>query len=171
MSEKLKGVYQKTLDKTYLGHWDVPEDGDLIVTIDHFEKNELKSGPTAAAEKKHICYFRDSKPMIVNKTNLKLLAKATGSDKFEDWEGETVALWAAPVPQADSGKGLRFREYLPKTETLICKECGEVIKDVMIDGKLLKAKVIANRAKTNYGKMMCFDCATAAKAEQEGDNE
>lgn len=171
MTEKLKGVYQKTLDKTYLGHWDVPEDGDLVVTIDHFEKNEIKSGPSAAAEKKHICYFRDAKPMVVNKTNLKLLAKATGSDKFEDWEGKTVALWAAPVPQADSGKGLRFREYLPKVDTLICEECGEVIKDVTIDGKLLKAKVIANRAKTNYGKMMCFDCATAAKAEQEGKDE
>ena len=171
MTEKLTGVYQKTLDKTYLGHWDVPEDGDLIVTIDHFEKNEIKSGPSAAAEKKHICYFRDAKPMVVNKTNLKLLAKATGSDKFEDWEGKTVALWAAPVPQADSGKGLRFREYLPKVDTLICEECDEVIRDVTIDGKILKAKVIANRAKTTYGKMMCFDCATAAKAEQEDANE
>lgn len=159
MSEKLKGVYQKTLDKTYLGHWDVPEDGDLILTIDHFEKNEIKSGPTAAAEKKHICYFKDSKPMVVNKTNLKLIAEALGSDKFEDWEGETIALWAAPVPQADSGKGLRVRPYRPRTEKLYCKECGKLITD---HGKF-SAKVIANRALSNYGEYLCYDCATARK--------
>lgn len=171
MSEKLKGVYQKTLDKTYLGHWDVPEDGDLVLTIDHFEKNEIKSGPTAAAEKKHICYFKNAKPMVVNKTNLKLLAQATGSDKFEDWEGKTVALYAAPVPQADSGKGLRFRPYLPKTDEIYCEVCGELITDVTVDGKTHKAKVIANRALTKFDKYMCYDCASAAKAEQEASDE
>ena len=166
MSEKLKGVYQKTLDKTYLGHWDVPEDGDLVLTIDHFEKNEIKSGPTAAAEKKHICYFKNSKPMVVNKTNLKLLAQATGSDKFEDWEGKTVALYAAPVPQADSGKGLRFRTYLPKTDEIYCEVCGNVITD----HEQYKAKSIANNALTKFGKYMCWDCAHNA-AEQEASDD
>lgn len=165
MSDKLTGKYQKTLNKTYLGHWDVPEDGDLVVTIDHFEKNELKSSPTAAAEKKHICYFKDAKPMVVNKTNLKLLAEALQSDKFEDWEGETVALWAAPVPQADSGKGLRFRPYRPKVEQFYCKDCGKLITD---HGKFT-AKVIANRALSNYGRYLCFDCATAEKEKEAGD--
>lgn len=166
MSEKLKGVYQKTLDKTYLGHWDVPEDGDLVLTIDHFEKNEIKSGPTAAAEKKHICYFKNSKPMVVNKTNLKLLAQATGSDKFEDWEGKTVALYAAPVPQADSGKGLRFRTYLPKTDEIYCEVCGNLITD----HEQYKAKAIANNALTKFGKYMCWDCAHNA-AEQEANDD
>ena len=165
MSDKLTGKYQKTLDKTYLGHWDVPEDGDLVVTIDHFEKNELKSSPTAAAEKKHICYFKDAKPMVVNKTNLKLLAEALQSDKFEDWEGETVELWAAPVPQADSGKGLRFRPYRPKVEQFYCKDCGKLITD---HGKFT-AKVIANRSLSNYGRYLCYECAQQAKAEKEAD--
>jgi len=167
MTEKLTGAYQKTLDKTYLGHWDVPEDGDLIVTIDHFEKNELRSGPTAPAEMKHICFFKDAKPMVVNKTNLKLLAEALGSDKFEDWEGETVALWAAPVPQADSGKGLRFRPYRPKVDEIRCQECGKVITDVTVDGKTYKAKVIANQSLSKYKKYLCYDCATALKEETE----
>lgn len=169
MGEKLKGVYQKTLDKTYLGHWDVPDNGDLVVTIDHFEKNDLKSSPSAATEKKHICYFKDAKPMVVNKTNLKLLAQATGSDKFEDWEGKTVALYAAPVPQADSGKGLRFRPYLPKVETLFCEVCDKQITDVTVDGKTYKAKAIANNALTKFGKYMCYDCAKVAAAEQEAE--
>lgn len=166
MSEKLTGVYQKTLDKTYLGHWDVPEDGDLVLTIDHFEKNEVKNN-TGSAEKKHICYFRESKPMIVNKTNLKSIASVLGSDKFEDWEGQKIALYSADVKQAESGKGLRVRPYRPKVEELCCQECGVVITDQEIDGKLYKAKAIANNAMTKFGKYLCYDCAKAAKAEQE----
>ena len=103
--------------------------------------------------------------MVVNKTNLKLLAEALQSDKFEDWEGETVALWAAPVPQADSGKGLRFRPYRPKVEQFFCKDCGKLITD---HGKFT-AKVIANRALSNYGRYLCFDCATAEKEKEEAD--
>lgn len=167
MSDKLKGVYQKTLDKTYLGHWDVPEGGDLVLTIDHFEKNEIKSGPSAAAEKKHICYFKESKPMVVNKTNLKSIASVLGSDRFEDWEGKQIALYAAPVPQAESGKGLRVRPYRPKVEELKCEVCGCTIADHEADGKTYSAKAIANNALTKFGKYMCYDCAHEA-AEREG---
>lgn len=166
MSERLSGVYQKTLDKTYLGHWDVPEDGDLVLTIDHFEKNEVKNN-TGASERKHICYFRESKPMIVNKTNLKAIAAVLGSDKFEDWEGQKIALYAADVKQAESGKGLRVRPYRPKVEELCCQECGVVITDREIDGKLYKAKAIANNAMTKFGKYLCYECAQAEKAKRE----
>lgn len=31
---ELKGDYRKFMDKSYLGAWDVPDDGDLILTID-----------------------------------------------------------------------------------------------------------------------------------------
>ena len=168
MSEKLSGAYQKTLDKTYLGHWDVPEGGDLVLTIDHFEKNEVKNN-TGAAEKKHICYFRESKPMIVNKTNLKSIAAVLGSDNFEDWEGKQIALYSADVKQAESGKGLRVRPYRPKQEQLYCDECGSLITDHEADGKTYKAKAIANNAYTRFGKYLCWDCAAEAKAEQEAE--
>lgn len=170
MSDKLKGAYQKTLDKTYLGHWDVPEGGDLVVTIDHFEKNEIPN-PNGAKETKHICYFKDSKPMVVNKTNLKSIAAVFGSDKFEDWEGKQIALYAADVPQAESGKGLRVRPYRPKAEEIFCEVCGELVTDKTVDGKTYKAKAIANNALTKFGKYMCYDCAHAAAAEQEGKDE
>lgn len=160
MSERLTGVYQKTLDKTYLGHWDVPEGGDLVLTIDHFEKNDVK-GNTGTTEKKHICYFKESKPMIVNKTNLKTIAAVIGSDKFEDWEGQRIALYAADVKQAESGKGLRVRPYKPKVEEFFCADCGAEIRS---HGKY-SAKAIAFNAETKFGRFLCWDCAQAAKSE------
>ena len=48
-----------------------------------------------------------------------------------------------------------------------CEVCGELITDTTIEGKTYKAKAIANNALTKFGKYMCYDCASAAKAEQE----
>ena len=162
MGERLKGVYQKTLDKTYLGHWDVPEGGDLVVTIDHFEKNEVRNN-TGGADKKHICYFRECKPMIVNKTNLKSIALVLNSDKFEDWEGKKIALYAADVKQAESGKGLRVRPYRPRVEEYVCEECGQIIADTLVNGKTFRAKAIANNALTKFGRYLCYDCVLSEK--------
>lgn len=164
MSDKLTGAYQKTLDKQFLGHWDVPEGGDLVLTIDHFEKNEVRNN-TGAAEKKHICFFRESKPMIVNKTNLKSIAAVLGSDRFEDWEGKKIALYAADVKQAESGKGLRVRPYKPKVQEYVCEECGCPIGDHTDPetGKTYKGIAIANNAFTKFGKFLCYDCAKAEK--------
>lgn len=158
MSERLKGVYQRTLDKTYLGYWDVPEDEDLVLTIDHFEKNDVRS-TTGTPERKHICYFKDSKPMIVNKTNLKLIAQALGSDKFEDWEGQAIALYAANVPQSETGKGLRVRPVKPRVIDADCDECHKPIKRV---GEYSVNKIV-EMSKAKYGRKLCWDCALKQK--------
>lgn len=153
MSEKLTGDYQKTLDKRFLGYWDVPEDDDLILTIDHFEKSEVRNN-SGVVEKKHICFFKESKPMIVNKTNLKSIAAVIGSDKFEDWENQRIALYAADVKQAESGKGLRVRPYKPK-EDYICDECGKPIRAAY--GKSPKAMM--NYTLDKYNRPLCAECA------------
>lgn len=166
MSNRLTGDYHKTLDKTYLGHWDCPPGGDLVVTIDYFEKNDVKNN-TGATEKKHICHFREVKPMIVNKTNLKMIASVLGSPNFEDWEGQQIALYAADVKQAEDGKGLRVRPYRPKAEILFCKDCGQQITDY--EGH--SAKKIANNALTRFGRYLCYECAVKAKTEEEAFND
>lgn len=159
MTNRLTGDYHKQLDKQYLGHWDCPPDGDLIVTIDHFEKGDVKS-PNGVTQKKNICYFKNGiKPMIVNVTNFKLIAQALGSNKFEDWENQTIALFEDNVPQADDGKGLRVRPYRPKVDEYYCEDCGELITDKEVDGKTYSAKAIANNALTKFGKYLCYDCA------------
>lgn len=43
MSEKLTGDYRKFSDKKYLYHWDLPEDEDLIVTIDYISYEKLEN--------------------------------------------------------------------------------------------------------------------------------
>ena len=168
MSERLQGDFRKFMDKNFLGAWDLEEGNDTVLTIDHVQRDEVKND--RGTERKMTLHFKENgyKPMICNTTNAKAISTAYGSTKVEDWENKKIALYKATISAfGQTTECIRVREYQPKSDELICEECGEVIKDVMVDGKLLKAKVIANRAKTNYGKMMCFDCATAAKAEQE----
>ena len=168
MSERLQGDFRKFMDKSFLGAWDLDEDKDTILTIDHVQRDEVKND--RGTERKMTLHFkeRDYKPMICNTTNAKAITKAHGSPKVEDWEGKKVALYKATINAfGQTTECIRIRDYAPKTDEIFCEVCGDLITDHEADGKTYKAKVIANQALSKYGKYMCFDCASAAKAEQE----
>lgn len=168
MSERLKGDFRKFMDKSFLGSWDVPEGGDLILTIDHVAVEEVQN--QQGKEKKLTLHFRerDYKPMICNITNATTIGEIYHSKKVEDWEGKKIALYVAQV----NGFGkltdaLRVRPYPPKTDEIYCEDCGEPISDVTIDGKTHRAKAIANNALTKFGRYLCYDCAVKAKESKE----
>lgn len=168
MSEKLSGDFRKFMDKNFLGAWDVPEDGELVLTIDHVAREEVKN--EKGTKVKLTLHFKENyKPMVCNVTNGKAIALAHGSNNVEDWAGKKVTIYVAHDVPAFGGTtdALRIRKYAPKTDEIYCEVCGELITDKTIDGKTYKAKAIANNALTKFGKYMCYDCAAAAKAEQE----
>lgn len=168
MSERLTGDFRKFMDKKYLGAWDVPDTGDLILTIDHAEVNEVQN--QQGKEQKFTLYFRERgyKPMVCNKTNGTTIGEIYHSNKVEDWEGKKIALYVAQVNGFGKlTEGLRVRPYPPKTDEYICEDCGEVIKDVVVDGKTYKAKVLANNAITKMGRCLCYECYTRAKEAEE----
>lgn len=159
----------RTVLKPYLGHWDVPETGDLILTIDHVQADEVKN--EHGTETKPVIYFREPgyKPMICNATNRNNIAKALGSDKARDWSGKQIAIYEANESRSKDGKALRVRDYRPKTDEIYCDDCGSLVTDHVADGKTYKAKAIANNALTRFGRYLCWDCAAAAKAVEEGE--
>lgn len=170
MSEKLTGDFRKFMDKSFLGAWDLNEGKDTVLTIDHVERNEVKND--RGTEKKMTIHFVEQgyKPMICNTTNAKAISKAHGSTKVEDWEKKKISLYKATISAfGQTTECIRVRDYAPKNDEIYCEVCGELITDVTVDGKTHKAKVIANRALSKFGKYMCFDCATAA-AEEETSN-
>ena len=168
MKREIEGDLRQVL-KPYLGHWDVPENGDLILTIDRIFEEEVRN--QHGSENKPVMYFREPnvKPMIVNKTNNDMITKVHGKrTKTNTWAGKKIALYEANEPKSQDGFALRVRPYAPKQDELFCEVCGNLIEDVTIDGKTYKAKAIANNALTKLGKYMCYECAHAA-AEQEAD--
>lgn len=166
MSEKLTGDFRKFMDKNFLGAWDLNDNGDTVLTIDHVERNDVQN--ERGSEKKMTVHFmeRDYKPMICNTTNAKAISCAVGSTKVEDWEKKKVALYKATITAfGQTTECIRIRDYAPKQDEIYCEVCGEVITDKTVDGKTYKAKAIANNARTKFGKYMCFDCAHATSEE------
>lgn len=156
MAERLKGDFRQYMDKSFLGSWDLPDDGDLVLTIDHVARDDVQND--RGKEKKMTLHFREReyKPMICNVTNGKNISQALGSPKVENWEGKKIAIYKATISAfGQTTECLRVRDYAPKTDEYICELCGDVVTDR--DGKT--AKVIANRALTKFGKVLCWDCA------------
>lgn len=167
MKKEIEGDLRQVL-KPYLGHWDVPEDGDLVLTIDRIYEEEIRN--QHGTEIKPVMYFREAgvKPMIVNKTNNDSITRLHGKrTKSNNWSGKKIALYEAKEPKSADGLALRVRDYLPKQDELYCEECGELITDREIDGKTYRAKAIANNAYTKFGRYLCYDCATKAAQEAE----
>lgn len=162
MSERLKGDFRKFMDKNYLGSWDVPDDSDLILTIDHVERNEVKN--ERGSERKLVLHFRerDYKPMIMNTVNSKAIAAAYGSTKVEDWEDKRIAIHTEKVTAfGGTTDALRIRPYPPRVTEEYCEECGSEIKR---HGDYSVNKIVT-MTKAKYGKKLCWDCAVKAKEE------
>ena len=159
MSKELTGDYRKFMDKNFLGSWDVPDGGDLILTIDHAERNEVQN-QKGKDVKLTIHFVEDFKPMILNKTNSDRISKAVGSKKVEDWKGKAISIYVETVSAfGGTTDALRIRDYAPKVEKAVCEECGKEIK--AIDGYSVNQIVMLN--KERYGQALCVDCAKKRK--------
>lgn len=160
MSERLTGDFRKYMDKNYLGSWDVPEGEDLVLTVDHCERNEVQN--ERGSEKKLVMYFKEKeyKPMILNTVNSEAISEAYGSKRVEDWEGKKIAITTEKVKAFGSMKdALRIRPYKPKVTEAFCEECGSEIER---HGDYSVNKIVM-MTEARYGKKLCWNCAKRAK--------
>lgn len=160
MSERLTGDFRKYMDKNYLGSWDVPEGEDLVLTVDHCERNEVQN--ERGSEKKLVMYFKEKeyKPMILNTVNSEAISEAYGSKRVEDWEGKKIAITTEKVKAFGSLKdALRIRPYKPKVTEAFCEECGSAIER---HGDYSVNKIVM-MTEARYGKKLCWNCAKKAK--------
>lgn len=157
-----KTDYRELMDKEYLGAWDVPLSGDLILTIESVKKETLTL-EGGKQEDHMVIRFKDAKkPMICNATNGKTIAKLANSTYIEDWAGMRIALYAKSGIKVgkELKDGLRIREVLPKLpDKLVCSECGKPI----VDQNGYSAATIAEQSRGAYGKILCWECSKKAK--------
>lgn len=159
MSEKLTGDYRRFMDKNYLGAWDVPDGEDLILTIDHAARDNVKN-ERGSERKLTIHFVEDYKPMILNATNSKAISAAYGSTKVEDWAGKKIAIYTTKVTAfGGTTDALRIRTTAPKVTEAFCQDCGEEIKPT--DG--YSVNKIITRSQALFGADLCMDCAKKRK--------
>lgn len=159
MKDIITGDYRKFMDKNYLGSWDVPDGEDLVLTIDHAAKDDVKN-ERGSEQKLTIHFVEDFKPMILNATNSKAISEAYGSTHVEDWAGKRIGIYTTKVTAfGGTTDALRIRSYPPKETNVVCEECG---RNVEAHGSYSVNKIVT-MSKAKYGQALCWDCATAKK--------
>jgi len=92
--------WKKLTDPNYIGAHDFQPNQELTVTIESIKKEriELFSGKGLEVKDCILATFKGAKkPMILNKENMKLIQKVTGTPYIEQWEGKVITLHVVPV--------------------------------------------------------------------------
>jgi hypothetical protein len=118
-----KTHYRKVFKSDHLSSFDLEDFIENGVNLEFTIKNVKQFDETQVAGKKiaaNIAYFVDPiKPMVLNATNSKIVAKLAGSSFVEDWNGITVELYI--LKNIKFGKetvtGIRIKEEAPKSIT------------------------------------------------------
>ena len=150
---------QGTKDK--LGHWDCPEEGELVLTIKKCVWKATRDVKTGEEKLKPYIYFEETdKPLICNVVNREVIEQLYGvRTETNTWYGARIGLYDAPVAQSRDGRGIRIRPYIPKVETAFCEDCGQEIK---AHGKYSVNQIVL-LSKDKYGEALCWDCSTKRK--------
>ena len=105
------------IESKYLKQTDVDE--DRVVTISKVGKaNVAREGDEP--EYKWLIRFEEfNKPMVLNSTNIKRLAKACNSEETDEWTGKKVVLFVDPDVEFAGNVvgGLRIRAHKQATQT------------------------------------------------------
>ena len=160
-----KTDYRSLMNRDYLGAWDVPESGELVLTIERAGK-ETVVGEGGSKEECLVIHYSDAaKPMVCNVTNANSIRKVANSPYIEDWKGVRVILYSTEVKyKGEMRDAIRIRDYAPKLpEKLVCADCG---KEIVANGDY-SAKSIAESSRGQFGRTLCFNCAKKAKADAE----
>lgn len=163
MSETLTH-WKKLMNPDYLGGYALQPGQELIATIKTVGNEEV----TGSDGKKEICsvihFVEAVKPMILNATNNKTIAKLFKTPYIEQWAGRKIQIYTEKVRAfGETWDALRVRPFLPVEKELKCAECGKKIEGF---GKMT-AETVAKHTLASYGKMLCSECGTKAKEAQE----
>ena len=109
--------WKKTTNPNYIGSWDLDDGKDMIVQVKDL-KQEMIPNPQGSKEEKLVMYFEgDVKPLIMNKTNMKAVEKATGSAYLDEWVGQKLQLYVAAVSAfGEMTMAVRVREFSPNVQ-------------------------------------------------------
>ena len=156
--------WKKLINPDYLGAYSLEPGQDMVLTIRQVKK-EMITGTDGKKEECIVCYWQEEqKPMILNVTNCKMIAKLLKTPYIEKWAGHRIQIGAELVSAfGEKVEALRVRKNLPEELNIACEECGQFIQPAFN----MSAAQLAAYTKKKYGKALCADCAQEKK-EAEG---
>ena len=123
------------IESKYLKQSDV--DADMIVTVQKVGKANVAPKGEEPEFKWLIRFNEFEKPMVLNSTNIKRLAKACDSDDTDEWIGKQVVLYVDPDVEFAGNVvgGLRIRAHKkePQPRQVMPKQTGGKFDDLADD--------------------------------------
>ena len=108
--------WKKTTNPNYLGAYAFEDGKDMIVKVADVGEEEV-TGKNGAMETCMVMHFvGDTKPLILNKTNMKRIEKALGTPYLDEWVDKKIQLYVEKnVPAFGSiTDAVRVREFAPQ---------------------------------------------------------
>ncbi len=157
--------FKKLMNPDYLGSYAFDPGQEMTLTISKVQ-TESVVGADGKKEDCIVCHFKEQvKPMILNATNCKAIAKLYKTPYIENWVGKQIVIRVQQVRAfGDVVDALRVKPELPaKPAEFKCGACG----NVLVGFGEMNARALADYTRKNYGKVLCAECAKKAKAELE----
>lgn len=112
-----KTHWKQFMNPNYIGAYALPEGQDLTVTMDFVQLEEVV-GEKAKKDNCSVLHLIGQKPMILNATNSKSIAKLYGP-YVEDWQGKQITLFATTTKMA--GEMVECLRIRPKVAVKVAK--------------------------------------------------
>lgn len=110
--------WKKLTNPNYIGAYDFAPDEERTLLITKVV-SELVQSPDGDKESCIVAHFKDGKPMILNKTNCKIISKLYGTPMIEDWAGKRITLVVRKVKAfGEVTDALRIKEQKPELPEL-----------------------------------------------------
>lgn len=164
--------YRKVFDSPYLSSADIVEPTTLTIVRVTQEQDKTKKTKdvfnTAYFQERELRPGEKLKPMILNATNSKEVARITGTPFIEDWQGIRVIVFVDKAVRfgKDTVEGLRLREaprraqITPENERSWTNAKAAFLRDGNFDAVLARADI-----SPEHQELMRKECAPQEPAE------
>ena len=126
MTEKTH--WKRLINPEFIGAYSLPDGQDLTVVIDFVQLQEI-TGTGGKKEDCTVAHLQGEKPMILNVTNSKSIAKLYGPF-IEDWAGKRITLFASTTRLA--GETVECLRVRPKVSDRVAKPISDARLDEAI---------------------------------------
>lgn len=151
--------WKKEFNYDYLGSYSLLPNEEKTLTIKETKKQKVK-GADGKEQECFVAYFiENEKPMILNKTNCKVISKIYSTPYIEQWNGIRIIVYAAQVKAfGDLVDALRVKNINPDIDILKnIVELFEIKKESIPKDKIAGVlRVTSNKEIKNYNRTLTF---------------
>lgn len=110
----MKTHWKKLQNPDYFGAWCIEDGKDMDVTIERVQVESVTS-TDGKREDLPVAYLQGQKPLILNTTNSKMIARVLKSNYIEEWAGKRITLYSTKVNAfGEQVDAVRVRSTAPK---------------------------------------------------------